>query len=200
MMIAATILAAGTSSRMGFPKALLRFHGKTFLQSILDATEALGVQRYVVVGPEADKILPMHDLRNVTVLRNSTMEAGPIGSIRASVEAALPHPIDALVVWPVDFPHVALETVSMLIDRFRAGDMAIVVPIVENRRGHPTIFGRSVFNELLSASADEGAKAIVRADPKRVAEVPVEDRAVLDSLNTPNAYQDLLRREDRFRS
>jgi molybdenum cofactor cytidylyltransferase len=199
-MIAATILAAGTSSRMGFPKALLGFHGKTFLQSILDATEALAVQRYVVLGPQADKILPKHDLRDVTVLRNTDMGAGPIGSIRASVQAILPHPVDGLVVWPVDFPHVAVETVSRLIDRFRAGDMAIVVPVLENRRGHPTIFGRSVFHELLSASADAGANAVVRADPARVAEVLVADRAVLDSLNTPGAYQDLLRREDRFRS
>ncbi len=197
-MIAATILAAGTSARMGFPKALLDFRGKTFLQSILDATEALGVQRYVVVGPEADKILPKHDLRDVTVLRNADMEAGPIGSIRASVRAAVRHPVDAIVVWPVDLPHVQVETVSKLIDRFRAGQAGIVVPVHGKRRGHPAIFGRTVFQELLSELADEGANAVVRVDPLRVAEVLVDDPAILDSLNTPDAYQDLLRRKDRF--
>jgi CTP:molybdopterin cytidylyltransferase MocA len=198
-MIAATILAAGASSRMGFPKALLSFHGMTFLQSILDATEALAVQRYVVVGPESDKILSRHDLRDVTVLHNTEMETGPIGSIRASVQAVLHHPVDGLVVWPVDFPHVAVETVGKLIDRFRAVDTAVVVPVLDGRRGHPVLFGRAVFQELLAPSGNEGANVVVRADPTRVTEVLVEDRAVLDSLNTPEAYQDLLRREDQFR-
>ena len=68
-MIAATILSAGTSSRMGCPKALLEYRGRTFLQSILDATEAAGIQRRIVVlGPDSDKILEKHDLRDVTVV------------------------------------------------------------------------------------------------------------------------------------
>lgn len=198
-MIAATVLAAGASARMGFPKALLKFHDRTFLATILDATEALGVQRMVVVGAEADKILSIHDLRDVQVLHNEAMEAGPIGSIRASVRAVLDHPVDGLLVWPVDFPHVAVETARVLIDGFKQGTAAIVVPEFGGRRGHPVVFGRSVFEELLAAPDTEGAKAVVRADPGRVLQIPVDDPAVVDRLNTPGAYQDLLRREDHFR-
>jgi molybdenum cofactor cytidylyltransferase len=198
-MIAATVLAAGASARMGFPKALLKFHGRTFLATILDATEALGVHRLVVVGAEADKILSIHDLRDVQVLHNDEMAAGPIGSIRASVRAVQTHPVDGLLVWPVDFPHVAVDTARILIDAFKLGTWAIVVPEYDGRRGHPAVFGRAVFEELLAAPDSQGAKAVVRADPDRVLSVPVADPAVIDRLNTPGAYQDLLRREDHFR-
>ena len=199
-MITATILAAGTSSRMGFPKALLRFHNRTFLQTILDATEVLGVQRLVVVGPAADNILCDHDLRHVKVTHNLDMDAGPIGSIRAAVQEVWNHPVDGLLVWPVDFPHVAVETARALIDGFKLGSSSIVVPQYRLRRGHPVIFGRGVFDELLAVPNSAGAKGVVRARPERVLQIPVDDPAVVDHLNTPDAYQDLLRREDRFRS
>jgi len=198
-MITATILAAGTSSRMGFPKALLKFHNRTFLQTILDATEALGVQRLVVVGATSDNILSDHDLHDVKVVYNEEMEAGPIGSIRASVREVRGHPVDGLLIWPVDFPHVALETVRILIDAFKQGKADVVLPQYEERRGHPVIFGRSVFEELLTVPDTEGARGVVRTQPERVLQVPVDDSAVVDQLNTPEAYQDLLRREDRFR-
>ena len=184
---------------MGFPKALLRFHNRTFLQTILDASEALGVQRLVVVGAARDNILSDHDLHDVKVVYNEEIEAGPIGSIRASVREVLVHPVDGLLVWPVDFPHVAVETARALIDGFKLGKADVVVPQYQGRRGHPVIFGRPVFDELLAIPNEEGARGVVRAQPERVLQVPVGDSAVVDQLNTPEAYRELLRREDRFR-
>jgi len=196
-MIAATILAAGASRRMGVPKALLEYRGRTFLQSILDATEVLGLRRYIALGHDADKVLARHDLHGSSVVMNEEMSAGPIGSIRASIRAIENHPINGLIVWPVDFPHVALNSVQSLIDRFQEADSpAIVLPEFQGRGGHPVIFARSVFAELLAAQDSEGAKAVVQADRCRVVRVPVNDRAVVDSLNTPDAYKELIRRTD----
>jgi CTP:molybdopterin cytidylyltransferase MocA len=198
-MIAATVLAAGDSSRMGFPKALLKYRGRTFLQTILDSAAALGLMPLAVFADGADNILRNHDLRTVTVLTNREPEAGPIGSIRESVRAVLSHPVDALLVWPIDFPHVAVQTVQGLIDGFRESGKPIVVPICNARRGHPALFGRAVFADLLNAPDSVGAQAVVRADAGRVLQIPVDDPAVLDSLNTPDAYRDLLRRGDESR-
>lgn len=199
-MIAATVLAAGASKRMGCPKALLEYRGRTFLQSILDATAVLGLQRYVALGHESDKVLAQHDLHGITTVTNQEMVAGPIGSIRASIRAIENHPVEALLVWPVDFPHVTVDTVQALIDRFRKNDMpAIVIPEFEGRGGHPVIFGRSLFDELLSAPDSVGAKAVVQADRERVARIRVIDRAVVDSLNTPEAYRDMLRRTEELK-
>ena len=199
-MIAATVLSAGSSSRMGYPKALLEYHGRTFLGTILDAMVALGIsRRLVVLGPDADKILAKHDLRDVTVLSNEHHEAGPIGSIRAAIREIRAHPVDGLLVWPIDIPHVTIATVETLLDQFRGSDRAIAVPEFDGERGHPVIFSTSVFDELLQAPDSEGARSVVRSDSSRVLRVPVTDGAVVQDLNTPSEYRELMKREDSSR-
>ncbi len=196
-MIAATILSAGDSARMGYPKALLEFRGRTFLESILEASTALGIQRRIVVlGPNGGKILKNHDLHDVTVVWTKNFEAGPIGSIQAAIREIEPHPVDGLLVWPVDMPHVAIATIELLLDGFRAGRSAIAVPTFEGKGGHPVVFGRTVFEELLNTPDGEGAKAVVRADPGRVLKVEVDDPAIVEDLNTLSEYKTMRRRED----
>ena len=104
--------------------------------------------------------------------------------------------LKAALVWHVDRPHVAVATLAKLIDRFRQGGAAIVLPTLSGQRGHPVMFGREVFDELIETPDEEGARAVVRADPSRVALVPVDDPAVLEDIDTPEAYADLLRRTD----
>jgi molybdenum cofactor cytidylyltransferase len=199
-MVAAIILAAGASERMGYPKALLPYRGNSFLSGILDATFAAGVEtRVVVLGYYADKIQVALDLSGVIVVRSENLDAGPIGSIRAGIRALDPHPVDGALIWPVDRPHVPVAVITDLLDAFRKTHQAIIVPTFRGRRGHPVIFARSVFDELLAAPDQRGARAVVRQSRTRVAEVPVTDSAVLEDLNTPDDYRRLLRREDRVR-
>lgn len=194
-MIAAIVPAAGGSTRMGAPKALLRVRDTTFLGAILEATKALGLSpRILVVGEGDDKILRAHVLEDVTTLRNAMPDSGPIGSIRVGIRHLLNHPVDGALVWHVDRPHVRLATVATLMDRYRQGGCAIVVPAHGGRRGHPVLFGRAVFDELLTVPDALGARGVVRADPLRVAAEPVDDPAVLESIDTPEEYEELLRR------
>ena len=196
-MIAATVLAAGASTRMGFPKALLDFRGRTFLQSILNITGELGLLRIVALGHDSGKVLESHDLHDVTVVMNEDLQSGPIGSIRASIRALRTQPAEAIMVWPVDFPHVSIDTARELIARFEMGDSpAIVIPEYNGAGGHPVIFGRNVFDELLDAPDSAGARVVVRRDPTRVVRVPVGDAAVVDTVNTPEAYEKILRLAD----
>jgi len=199
-MIAAIILAAGASERMGFPKALLPYRGRPFLAGIMDACYAAGIEkRVVVLGYYADKIKENVDLADVIVAMSSDLDAGPIGSIRAGLDALAHEPVDAVVVWPADRPHIAVATVESLVDGFRSTHKPIVVPTYEGKRGHPVLFARAVFAELLGAPRDEGARAVVHKDPGRVAEIAVDDAAVLEDFNTPDDYKKLLRREDEVR-
>jgi molybdenum cofactor cytidylyltransferase len=199
-MFAAIILAAGASERMGYPKALLPYRGAPFLSGILEACFAAGVERRVVVlGYFADKILQELDLSDVIVTMSENLEAGPIGSIRAGIRALVNHPVEATLIWPVDRPHVSVATISALLDKAREGHGPIVVPTYQGRRGHPVLFGKTVFAELLDAPDTVGAKAVVRKDPSRVVTVPVEDSAVLEDFNTPEDYKGLLRKEDKLR-
>jgi molybdenum cofactor cytidylyltransferase len=139
------------------------------------------------------------DLSDVIIAKNEDLEAGPIGSVRAGLAAIAPFPVDAVLVWPVDRPHVAVSTVEALLDAFRATHQPIVVPTHGGRRGHPVLFARRVFAELLGAPNSEGARAVVHRDPTRIAEVAVDDPAVLEDFNTPDDYKKLLRREDEVR-
>jgi CTP:molybdopterin cytidylyltransferase MocA len=199
-MFAAIILAAGASERMGYPKALLPYRGRPFLAGIVDACYAAGIEkRVVVLGYYADKIKEEIDLSQAIVAMNDDLAAGPIGSIRAGLTALAPFPVDAVLVWPVDRPHVTVATVEALLDGFRSTHRAIVVPTHGAKRGHPVLFGRQVFAELLGAPNDEGARAVVHKDAARVAEVAVADPAVLEDFNTPDDYRKLLRQEDEVR-
>lgn len=196
-MLAAIVLAAGASKRMGTPKALLDHGGESFLMSVLRAADAAGIERRIaVLGYDEDKILRSLPLDRVEVVRSESLEAGPIGSIRAGITAVLNHPVNGIVVWPVDRPRVAVETVRRMIEAFERTGGPIVVPKFEGRRGHPVIFARSVFEELREAPDREGARAIVHRDPTRVVEVDVEDRAILDDINTPADYRAVVRERD----
>jgi molybdenum cofactor cytidylyltransferase len=200
-MVAAIILAAGASQRMGYPKALLNYRGRTFLEGILDASFAASIETSVVVlGYYADKITGAIDLSRALVVNSEQLEAGPIGSIRAGIRALELHPVDGALIWPVDRPHVPVSVVTALLDRFRETGGPIVVPVTQGRRGHPVIFARSLFPELAAAPDGEGARAVVHRDASRVVAVPVTDSAVLEDLNTPADYKALLRREDRLRA
>lgn len=200
-LLGAIIPAAGASARMGHPKALLVYRGTTFLEGVLDAAYAAGIERRVVVlGNHADQIRAAVDLSGVQVVMSEDVTAGPIGSIRAGITAVLNHPVEAALVWPVDRPHVQVATIQALAAAFLGQRHEIVVPEYEGRRGHPVIFARSVFDELLAAPDHVGARAVVRRDPARVVCVAVDDAAVLEDLNTPEDYRDLVRREDRHRA
>jgi molybdenum cofactor cytidylyltransferase len=199
-VIAAIILAAGASERMGYPKALLPYRGRPFLTGILEACQAAGMEHNVVVlGYYEDKIRSTIDLSDAIVATNTELDAGPIGSIRAGIRALAGKPVEAAVIWPVDRPHVGVATVSALVDVFRESHGVIVVPTHDGRRGHPVLFGKAVFEELLAAPNDEGARAVVHKEPARVVEIPVDDMAVLEDFNTPEDYKGLLRREDKLR-
>jgi molybdenum cofactor cytidylyltransferase len=179
---------------MGFPKALLRYREKSFLESALAASRAVGLEPSVVVlGKDADKILSSIDLERVLVVRNQHPETGQIGSMRKAVEQLINHPVDAALFWPVDLPHVAISTIDRLVQRFRELHQPVVVPTYRGRRGHPVLFSRTVFPELIQAPEITGARAVLRADPRRVLEVPVQDSAVLQDIDTPEAYEALIR-------
>jgi molybdenum cofactor cytidylyltransferase len=197
-MLSAIILAAGASERMGYPKALLRYRGETFLETILEACRAAGLVRpMVVLGPDDRKVLAELDLGGATLVRNPDPATGPLTSLKLALATVLNHPVEAALVWHVDRPHVSVATIQALVDEFERTKAAVVLPKYRGHRGHPVLFGCTVFRELMSTPSSEGARAVVRADPSRVVAVPVADAAVIEDVDTPEAYRELLRRADR---
>lgn len=192
MSVAAVILAAGSSRRMGRPKALLRVGTTTFLGRIAALAREGGLDPVVVVvGEDAAAIAAAHPELAGHTVRNLHPELGPLSSLRLGL-AALPPGVEGAVVFPVDHPLVSIETVRAMAERFARSDAAVVVPTSNGRRGHPTLFSRAVFAELEAAPLAEGARAVVRADPGRVAELEVDDPGILANVDTPDAYLSLV--------
>ena len=187
-MIGAIVLAAGSSSRIGRPKALLPLEGTTFLSRILATLRASGVPTVrVVLGHHAEEIRAAVTLPADAAVVNPTPEAGMLSSVRRGVRA-LPEEVDGFLLWPVDHPTVLPDTVRKLIDAFRAGSSPIVVPVHAGRRGHPVLFAARVKDEILRAPDALGARAVVAAHEDAVRAVEVHDPGVLADVDTPEAY------------
>lgn len=190
--VAAVILAAGASQRMGSPKALLPVAGTTFLGRLVATHRSAGVDPIVVVlGPDGDRVAGVVDLAAVRVVRNPEPDSGPLASLRIGMGALDPEP-DALLMQPVDHPLVRPETVRHLIHLAVEGPHGILIPTYAGRRGHPTLFARRLFDALRAAPLDQGARAVIRANPHAVREVPVDDPGVRADVDTPADYQALI--------
>lgn len=199
MSLAGIVLAAGRSARMGSPKALLDFLGLPFVVRILQALEALEVKtRVVVVGPDAPRIQPVLADHDCMIVENPDPDTGPIASLRNALRALQPLQPSAALVWPVDLPHVRVTTVERILETHRRGG-EVVVPTFGKRRGHPVIWGSSLFAELLESreATREGARAVLRAHQDDVVSVAVDDPAVIDAINTPDDYERLVREWNR---
>jgi CTP:molybdopterin cytidylyltransferase MocA len=190
-MLAAVILSGGASRRMGSPKALVSYQGRSFLEHLLSVTNhpAIGVRR-VVLGPDAEAISKGFALAPEEMVINHDWEHGQLSSIQAALRS-LPRDTEGILLCPVDHPLVSVSLVSGLIETFLATRAPVVVPVYDGRRGHPVIFSSAVYEELLAAPVDQGARAVVWAHKGEVAEVGTTEVGCILNLNDPNALEKL---------
>ena len=192
-MLAVAILAAGESRRMGQPKALLRYRGKTFAEHLVSATrhERVGLTR-IVLGAQAGEIRSRLPLDATWILENPNWQQGQLSSIQAVIRS-LPGETEGLILCPVDHPLISGFLVAQLIQEFDSTEKQIVLPTYKGKRGHPAIFRVSLYGELLAASAEVGAREVVWAHPKDVTEVETDEEAVVLNLNDPETLKKALR-------
>jgi len=187
--LAAVVLAAGASRRMGAPKAALQLGDTTLLARVLDALEVASCAPIVVVAGAHEAAvraaMPAHTAARIVV--NDTPERGQLSSLQVGLRhlLATAPAVTGAVVALVDHPMVARETVALLIDAAGEGRHSIVVPTYRERRGHPIVLMRAVWDEILATPDDASTRVVVRADPGRVREVAVADPGILIDIDTP---------------
>lgn len=190
--IYAVILAAGASSRMGRPKALLPFGELTALELIVRSCVRAGAAGAVVVGGcEPGPVREAADRAGARFILNSSWERGQTSSLLAGL-AALPAEADGFLLCPVDCPLALPATIARLLAAPAAA--AVAVPLHGGRRGHPALFRRATFAEFLALGEDDPAFTVVRRDPSRVLEIEVEDAGTTLPLDTPEDYRTALER------
>ena len=184
------VLAAGRSARMGQSKAQLEATpGVTFLEHAVKALRQGGC-RYVVavVNDEEDWTARLADVSGAAVVTNEMQGSQQIDSIRLGL-AALPEDSEGVLVLPVDFPGIQSETVAALIRAFARSRAPVIVPVHDGTTGHPVLFARAVFGELLVEPLARGAESVVDAHAHDRVEVPVTDAAVLTDVDSPEDYE-----------
>ena len=186
-MLAAVILSAGASTRMGRPKALLPYREGTFLEHLIQVTRdpRIGVTR-VVLGAGGEMIREVANLNPSVVVLNTEWEKGQLSSIRAGLRSLDGIETDGMILCPVDHPLVSARLVSELVTQFYEHKKSVVLPTFKGRRGHPAIFSKDLFGELLAAPEDKGARAVVWAHSSDVLEVPTDEEGVILNLNDPD--------------
>ncbi len=181
----AILLAAGESRRMGYPKPLLKLGSRTFIEILAAAILQSVARLIVVVGAHADAVrgaIPADP--RILVVENPDFLKGQLSSIKAALPRVGAAAAGALI-HLADHPMVRAETFAAVVDSYRRAGKPIAIARYRGRRGHPVLFARELFVELAAAPEDQGARAVVSADPSRVAYVDVDDPGVLADLDTP---------------
>ena len=195
-MLAAVILSGGASRRMGSPKALVPYRGSTFLEHLVNVTvqPRIGARR-IVLGAHAELIAKAIHLPAGEIVINEEWEKGQLSSLQTALRS-LPAATDGILLCLVDHPLISAMLVRDLIDRFYSAKKPIVVPCHQGRRGHPVIFSSSLYEELLHAPLESGARTVVRAHADEVEELSTEEEGCVLNINDPDALQKALLRAD----
>jgi molybdenum cofactor cytidylyltransferase len=186
--VAALVLAAGRSTRMGRNKLTAELEGAPLLLRAVDAALASRARPVIVVtGHEAEKVRATLRGRAVEIVHNPEYGAGLSTSLRSGL-AAVPAAADAALVCLGDMPKIGPGLLDRLIQAFNPVEgRAICVPTWQGKRGNPVLWGRQLFAEMAALTGDVGAKHLMAEHPELVVEVPAEDDGVLADVDTPEA-------------
>jgi len=189
---AVIVLAAGDSSRMGRPKALLDWHGKPMIEHVLATARSGGCTRsLVVLGRDAEGILAGADLGDAQVVLNPDPSLGQVSSIKLGMQHQ-DFSTDCCVVWPVDCPLVQAGDVRALIEsyaRMRTSLMRIFIPVHAGKRGHPMLVDIGFRQPFMLLGAGDTARKVIDDNHTQVQEVPTGNAGVLADIDTPQEYQ-----------
>jgi molybdenum cofactor cytidylyltransferase len=187
--IAAVILAAGRSTRMGGPNKLLAEIGGRPLVRIA-AEQALASRArpvIVVTGHQHDKVAAALKGLDVRMVHNPGFTDGLSTSLKTGL-AVVPEDADGAVVCLGDMPQVSAELLDRLMAAFDPERSAlVVVPTIDGQRGNPVVWARRFFAELMALEGDIGARQLIGRYPEAVTEVPLDDQAALTDVDTPEA-------------
>lgn len=189
MMISAIVLAAGKSQRMGVQKLLLPFGSKTVITHIVDQLTASSVDEvHVVVGCQGKRVSQELSDKKVSIVDNPDYETGMLSSIRCGLRA-MNRKSETVLVALGDQPSVTTKLIDRILQTFATTDKQILVPLYNNRRGHPLIFSSVYCDEILTHYDDVGLRGLLHAHKEDICELPVTESGVLSDMDYPEDYK-----------
>lgn len=186
--IAAVVLAAGTSSRMGSNKLLAELSGKPLLRHAVEAALGSAARPVIVVtGHDADKVKAALAGLDITFVDNPNYAEGLSTSLKAGIRAA-PQECDGAMILLGDMPGVSSALLNKLIASFDTSeDRAICIATHHGKHGNPVLWARRFFPEIVGVTGDIGAKSLIGTYGDLICEVEADNDAPLTDIDTPQA-------------
>ena len=195
--LAALVLAAGTSSRMGEFKPLLPLAGISAFERCISLFRAAGVAEVIaVLGHRADELRPLTERCGARCVMNTQFDQGMYSSIVAG-SRALPDWAKGAFVLPADTPLVRATTIRQLAEAFDPRQEGIVYPVFAGHRGHPPLIAQSILAEAARDEASGPLFALLARHEHRAVDLPVADEAIHMDMDTPADYFALVALETR---
>jgi molybdenum cofactor cytidylyltransferase len=190
--VAAVVLAAGRSSRMGPQNKLIAdISGTPMVRRVVETALASAARPVLVVtGHMAADVAAALSGLDATPVANPDYATGLASSLKAGIRAVPPE-CNAAIVLLGDMPRITPEIVGALLDAHAGAPDSIVVPVREGRQGNPVLWPRRYFAELLHLEGDAGAKRLIAARQHEVCEIEVGSDAIFVDVDTPEALRDV---------
>jgi molybdenum cofactor cytidylyltransferase len=186
----AIILAAGESKRMGSPKMLLAFKGTTMIENVIANVSKSKIDRILVVlGANFKLLLDLVKTKEVNYCYNENYRDGMLSSVICGFRN-IPIVHRAVLVFQGDQPLISPFAVNSVIDSYISSGKGIVLPIYQNRRGHPILIDRKYRNEIEKLDPAEGLRSLLTKFPEDVLEVKTEDSGILRDFDTYDEYKE----------
>lgn len=181
------VLAAGLSRRMGRPKQLLPWNGRTLVQHVANQASLHLTKVLVVVGHQRAAIEASLEGCSVECVFNPAYEEGMLSSIRAGIAAA--GPVGAYVLFLGDQPNIGAAAIEAVIDGWRRSGKGLVIPTHQGKRGHPVLLAARYRAAIEALPTGQGLNVVTRGYPSDTLEIEVGQEGVLMDLDTPEDYR-----------
>jgi len=182
------ILAAGESKRMGSPKMLMPFKGKTIIENVIGTVMESGVNKTIVVlGSGSTGIRQLIDHMPVKCCFNENYQQGMLSSVKCGFRN-LPDKFGAALIFLGDQPMVKIPVINSLIDAYRNSGKGIVIPVTGNKRGHPLLIDSKYRHEVENLDSGAGLNVLAKNYSYDVSEVDVNTSSILKDIDTIDDY------------
>lgn len=189
--LSGVILAAGASSRLGRPKALLTFRGETFLDRLLAHFSGVCYEVIVVTRPDQPRFKTRDRGLDPKFVVNPEPARGMLSSLQCGLSAISPT-AEGVIFSPVDYAPVERDTIHQIVKAFHG---ILTLPTYEGKRGHPCIFSSQLAAELLALPVTDSAKTVIHGHLFEARFVAVNDQRTVEDVDDMAAYQRLLETE-----
>ena len=190
MNVAAIILAAGESRRMGRPKAFLPFRDGTFLSAITSVLGARCSPVIAVFGFDAERAISAAANLPIEAIANPNYELGMLTSLQTGLRT-LSQDTNTVLFTLVDHPAISLETVELLLQ----SNAPIAIPRFDSKRGHPVLIRRKIIDEFLVEPTTSKVRDVIDRHAAEIDYINVGDPGISDDIDDPALYEKLLARE-----